>query len=134
MNKVFLIGNLTREPQVRFTPGGSAVCELGIAHNEYWFDKDTNQKKEKTTFVDVTLWGRQAEVAGEYLQKGSKVLIEGKLELDQWENDGEKRSKLKVVGQKMEMLGGTKSKEADVNSVDNSVENSVVGEEDEVPF
>lgn len=107
-NKVLLLGNLTRDPQVRYTPGGTAVAELGLAVNRTWFDKQANQKKEETTFVDVTLWGRQAEVAGEYLSKGRSVFIEGRLQLDQWEDktSGEKRSKLKVVGEAMQMIGG----------------------------
>lgn len=107
-NKVILVGNLTRDPQVRYTPGGTAVTEVGLAVNRTWFDKQSNSRKEETTFVDVTLWGRQAEVAGEYLAKGRSVLIEGRLQLDQWEDreSGQKRSKLKVVGENMTMLGG----------------------------
>ncbi|MAG93131.1 MAG: single-stranded DNA-binding protein [Planctomycetaceae bacterium] len=107
-NKVILVGNLTRDPQVRYTPGGTAVTDVGLAVNRTWFDKQTNSKKEETTFVDVTLWGRQAEVAGEYLSKGRSVLIEGRLQLDQWDDreSGQKRSKLKVVGENMTMLGG----------------------------
>jgi single-strand DNA-binding protein len=106
-NKVILLGNLTRDPQVRYTPSGTAVTELGIAVNRNWFDKQTNSRREETTFVDVTLWGRQAEVAGEYLSKGRSVLIEGRLQLDQWEDreSGQKRSKLKVVGEQMTMVG-----------------------------
>ena len=106
-NKVILVGNLTKDPQVRYTPGGTAVADIGLAVNRQWFDKQANQKREETTFVDVTLWGRQAEVAGEYLSKGRSVLIEGRLQLDQWEDreSGQKRSKLKVVGESMQMLG-----------------------------
>ncbi|MCH9656437.1 MAG: single-stranded DNA-binding protein [Planctomycetes bacterium] len=107
-NKVILVGNLTRDPQVRYTPGGSAVTEVGLAVNRSWFDKNSNSRKEETTFVDVTLWGRTAEVASEYLTKGRSVLIEGRLQLDQWDDkeSGQKRSKLKVVGENMTMLGG----------------------------
>lgn len=107
-NKVILVGNLTRDPQVRYTPGGSAVAEVGLAVNRSWFDKNSNSRKEETTFVDVTLWGRTAEVASEYLTKGRSVLIEGRLHLDQWDDkeSGQKRSKLKVVGENMTMLGG----------------------------
>ena len=107
-NKVILVGNLTRDPELRHTPGGSAVAEVGLAVNRSWFDKNTNSKKEETTFVDVTLWGRTAEVASEYLSKGRSVLIEGRLQLDQWDDkeSGQKRSKLKVVGEQMTMLGG----------------------------
>lgn len=106
-NKVILIGNLTRDPQVRYTPGGMAVSDIGLAVNRTWFDKQTNQKKEDVTFVDVTLWGRTAEIAGEYLSKGKQVLIEGRLQLDSWDDkeSGQKRSKLKVVGENMTMLG-----------------------------
>lgn len=107
-NKVILMGNLTRDPEVRYTPSGTAVSEVGLAVNRTWFDKQSNQKREEVTFVDVTLWGRQAEVAGEYLGKGRGVLIEGRLQLDQWDDKetGQKRSKLRVVGENMTMLPG----------------------------
>ena len=107
-NKVILMGNLTRDPEVRYIPSGSAVCELGLAVNRSWFDKQSNQRKEEVTFVDVTLWGRTAEIAGEYLSKGRSVLIEGRLQMDQWEDkqSGQKRSKLKVTGEQMTMTGG----------------------------
>lgn len=107
-NKVILVGNLTRDPEVKYTTGGTAVTEIGLAVNRTWFDKQANQKREETTFVDVTLWGRQAEVAGEYLGKGRSVLIEGRLQLDTWDDreSGKKRSKLRVVGENLTMLGG----------------------------
>jgi single-strand DNA-binding protein len=106
-NKVILLGNLTRDPQVKYTPSGTAVAEIGMALNRYWFDKQSNSRREETTFVDVTLWGREAEVAGEYLAKGRPVLIEGRLQLDTWDDKqtGQKRSKLRVVGERMQMLG-----------------------------
>ena len=107
-NRVILLGNLTRDPQVRYTPGGTAVADIGLAVNRTWFDKQTNQRKEDVTFVDVTLWGRTAEVAGEYLSKGRAVLIEGRLQLDTWQDkeSGQNRSKLKVVAEQMTMVGG----------------------------
>jgi len=107
-NKVILVGNLTRDPEVKYTTGGTAVAEIGLAVNRQWFDKQSNERKEEVTFIDVTLWGRQAEVAGEYLAKGRPVLIEGRLQLDSWEDkqSGQKRSKLRVVGENMTMLGG----------------------------
>ncbi|MEK6257172.1 MAG: single-stranded DNA-binding protein [Planctomycetota bacterium] len=106
-NKVILIGNLTRDPQVKYTTGGTAVAEVTLAVNRQWFDKQSNTRKEDTTFVDVTLWGRTAEVAGEYLAKGRPVLIEGRLQLDSWEDreTKQKRSRLRVVGENMTMLG-----------------------------
>lgn len=106
-NRVILLGNLTRDPQVRYTPGGTAVSEIGLAVNRTWFDQKTNSKREEVTFVDVTLWGRQAEVAGEYLSKGRQVLVEGRLQLDTWEDkdSGQKRSKLRVVCENMTMVG-----------------------------
>jgi len=106
-NKVFLLGNLTRDPEVRYTPKGSAVADLGIAVNRQ-YTLDSGEKREEVTFVDVTFWGRTAEVAGEYLRKGRSIFIEGRLQLDTWDDkqSGQKRSKLKVIGETMQMLGG----------------------------
>src|SRR6267378_6147752 len=109
-NKVILLGNLTRDPEVRYTPKGSAVCDLGIAVNRV-YTTDSGERREETTFVDVTLWGRTAEIAGEYLKKGRPVFIEGRLQLDSWEDktSGQKRSKLKVVGEGLQLLGARPS-------------------------
>ncbi|MEQ8848380.1 single-stranded DNA-binding protein [Botrimarina sp.] len=103
-NRVVLVGNLTRDPELRYIPSGTAVSEIGLAVNDRV--KKGDQWVDETTFVDVTLWARTAEVANQYLSKGSPVLIEGRLKLDQWEKDGQKRSKLRVVADKMQMLGG----------------------------
>lgn len=105
-NKVLLLGNLTRDPEVRYTPKGSAVADLGIAVNRQ-YTLDSGEKREEVTFVDVTFWGRTAEIAGEYLKKGRPVFIEGRLQLDTWDDkqSGQKRSKLKVIGEMMQMLG-----------------------------
>jgi single-strand DNA-binding protein len=104
-NRVILIGNLTRDPELRYIPSGTAVTEIGLAVNDR--RKGANGEWiDETTFVDVTLWGRQAEVATEYLSKGSPVFIEGRLKLDSWQDkEGQKRSKLRVVGTQMQMLG-----------------------------
>ena len=106
-NKVILLGNLTRDPEVRYTPKGTAVTELGLAVNRV-YTAENGEKREETTFVDVTLWGRTAEIAGEYLKKGRPVFIEGRLQLDTWDDkqSGQKRSKLKVVGEGLQLLGG----------------------------
>ncbi len=102
-NRVILIGNVTRDPELRYIPSGTAVAEVGLAINDK--RKDTSGEWiEETTFVDVTLWGRTAEVASEYLKRGAPCLIEGRLKLDTWERDGKKQSKLKVIGERMQLL------------------------------
>jgi single-strand DNA-binding protein len=105
-NKVILLGNLTRDPEVRYTPKGTAVADLGLAVNRT-YTADNGEKREEVTFVDVTFWGRTAEVAGEYLKKGRPVFVEGRLQLDSWDDktSGQKRTKLKVIGENMQMLG-----------------------------
>ena len=103
-NKVILVGNVTRDIDLRHIPSGTAVCDVGLAINDKRKGSD-GQWVEETTFVDCTLWGRTAEVAAEYLSKGASVLIEGRLNLESWEKDGKKNSKLKVVGERMQMLG-----------------------------
>ena len=106
LNRVLLIGNLTRDPEVRYTPKGTAVADIGLAVNRVYSGED-GEKREETTFVDVTLWGRQAEVAGQYLKKGRPVFIEGRLQLDTWDDKqtGQKRSRLRVVCENMQLLG-----------------------------
>jgi single-strand DNA-binding protein len=106
LNKVLLMGNLTRDPEVRYTPKGTAVAELGIAVNRV-FSGENGEKREEVTFVDVTVWGRTAENVGEYLKKGRPVFIEGRLQLDSWEDkqSGQKRNKLKVVADNVQFLG-----------------------------
>jgi single-strand DNA-binding protein len=106
LNRVLLIGNLTRDPELRYTPKGTAVVDIGLAVNRIYSGED-GEKKEETTFVDVTLWGRQAEIAGQYLKKGRPVFIEGRLQLDTWDDrqTGQKRSRLRVVCENMQLLG-----------------------------
>lgn len=107
-NKVILMGNMTRDVELRYTPSGTAVTDIGLAVNEKRKNA-AGELVEDTTFVDVTLWGRNAEVAAEYLGKGSPILVEGRLKLDQWEtDDGERRQKLKVVCERMQMVGSKK--------------------------
>jgi len=106
-NRVVLMGNLTRDPELRYIPSGTAVSEIGLAVNDRV--KKNDQWVDETTFVDITLWGRTAEVANEYLSKGSSILIEGRLKLDTWEKAGQKRSKMRVVADKMQMVGGRPS-------------------------
>lgn len=105
LNKVMLIGNLTRDPELRYTPKGTAVADISLAINRVW-NNDQGQKQEETTFVDVTLWGRQAELAQQYLSKGRGAYIEGRLQMDTWDDKetGKKRSKLKVIGEALQFM------------------------------
>jgi single-strand DNA-binding protein len=157
LNKVLLIGNLTRDPEVRYTPKGTAVADIGIAINRVW-SNDQGQRQEETTFVDVTLWGRQAELAQQYLSKGRGVFIEGRLQMDTWDDKqtGQKRSKLKVVAESLQFLpdgkgggapAGGGSRPAPASSASRNHEgppqggsavpenyDSGGGEEDDIPF
>ena len=104
-NKVILAGNLTRDVEVRYTPGGTAVGNTGLAVNRR-FKSATGEQKEETMFIDITFFGRTAEIANQYLRKGSKVLVDGRLKLDQWTaQDGSKRSKHTVTVENLQMLG-----------------------------
>ena len=139
-NRVILVGNVTRDIELRYTPQGTAVTDIGLAVNDRV--KKQGEWVDETTFVDVTLWGRTAEVAGEYLSKGSPVLIEGRLKLDAWEQDGQKRSKLKIIGERMQMLGGqggpsgnaAKSQAATPAATPAAAPSQSVPPDDEVPF
>jgi single-strand DNA-binding protein len=111
-NKVLLMGNLTKDPEVRYTPKGTAVSELRLAVNRY-YTTETGEQKEETTFLDVTVWGRQAETAGQYLSKGRPVFVEGRLQMDSWDDKetGQKRTKLKVVAERVQFLGAPRNAE-----------------------
>ena len=106
-NKVILVGNLTRDPELRYTPKGLAIAKIGLAVNRNW-RTETGEQKEEVTFVDVDAFGKQAETLGQYMRKGSPILIEGRLRLDQWDDKqtGQKRSKLGVVVEGFQFLGG----------------------------
>jgi single-strand DNA-binding protein len=105
-NRVILVGNLTKDPELRYIPSGSAVSDIRLAVNDR-YKNSAGEWVEEATYVDVTLWARTAEVACEYLTKGSPVLIEGRLKLDTWENkEGQKQSRLRVTCERMQMLGG----------------------------
>ena len=102
-NLVILVGNLTRDVELKYTQNQLAIAKFGLAVNDRV--KKNNEWVDEATFVDITLFGRTAEIANQYLSKGSSVLIEGRLKLDSWETDGQKRSKLHVIGERMQMLG-----------------------------
>lgn len=106
LNKVMIIGRLTRDPELRYTPQGVQVCEMRIASSRA-YRTPNGEKREDTVYVDVTTWRRQAEVAAQYLKKGREVFIEGHLTYDEWEtSDGQKRSKIRVTAQRLQFLGG----------------------------
>jgi single-strand DNA-binding protein len=105
LNKVMLIGNLTRDPDLKYTPGNQAVCEIGLAVNRKYRTKE-GEDREETTFVDCEAWGKQAEVLKQYMTKGKPLFVEGRLKLDTWEDkDGGKRSKMRVVIENFQFLG-----------------------------
>jgi single-strand DNA-binding protein len=104
-NKVILVGNLTRDVELKYLPSGGVVSTIGLATNRKWKDKATNEDRQEVMFIDVVLFGRSAEIANQYLKKGSKVLIEGRLALDSWsDQSGQKRQKHKVVADNMQFL------------------------------
>jgi single-strand DNA-binding protein len=107
LNRVLLIGNLTRDPELRVTPKGTAICQFGLAVNRTYKD-DTGSTHEETTFVDIEAWGRQGEVISKYCTKGRPLFVEGRLKLDQWEDKatGQKRSRMRVVLENFQFLGG----------------------------
>ena len=112
LNKVLIVGNLTRDPELRYTPKGTAIAKLGMAINRT-FTQD-GEKKEEVTFVDVDAFGKTAENCGQYLRKGRSCLIEGRLKLDTWDDKstGQKRSKLGVVAESVQFIGGNKDEAA----------------------
>jgi single-strand DNA-binding protein len=105
-NKVILMGNLTRDPELRYTPKGMAIAKIGLAVNRVWTN-EAGEKKEEVTFVDVDIFGRTAENVGQYMRKGRPILIEGRLKLDQWDDKqtGQKKSKMGVVAETVQFLG-----------------------------
>ncbi|MEM9015681.1 MAG: single-stranded DNA-binding protein [Verrucomicrobiota bacterium] len=105
-NRVTLLGNLTRDPELKRTKTGASVTDLGLALNRVWANEN-GERQEETTFVDITVWGKNAENAAKYLQKGRSVLVEGRLQLDTWMDakSGQNRSKLRVVAESLQFLG-----------------------------
>jgi single-strand DNA-binding protein len=114
-NKVILVGNLTRDPELRYTPKGTAIAKIGLAVNRVWTN-EAGEKKEEVTFVDVDVFGRTAENVGQYMRKGRPILIEGRLRLDQWDDKqtGQKKSKLGVVAETVQFLGSAPGAEGGV--------------------
>ncbi|HIE11427.1 MAG TPA: single-stranded DNA-binding protein [Kiritimatiellae bacterium] len=139
LNRVFLAGNLTRDPEVRYTPSGTAVADLSLAVNRTY--TSGGERREETCFVNVVVWGRQAENCGQYLGRGSPVLIEGRLQLDQWQTDqGEKRSQLRVVAIRVQFLGRPRRGDfgggppEETESAGSEAVGGAEGEVDDTPF
>ena len=124
-NKVILMGNLTRDPEVKYTTSGTARATFGVATNRVYTDRQSGEKKEEVCFVDITAFGRTAEICGEFLSKGRPVLLDGRLSFYSWETDtGEKRSKLSVVAENVQLLprGGERVAEAEAPAAVPTVE------------
>jgi len=142
INKVILVGNLGQDPEVKYTAGGAAVTTLSLATSESWKDKDTGQDQEKTEWHRVVLWRRLAEIAGEYLKKGSKVYIEGQLQTRKWEQDGQTRYTTEVVGRDMQFLDSKGSTSSDSSSAYEDVNQDMGSQnlpdsgitDDDIPF
>ena len=142
-NKVILVGNLTRNVELKYTPSGTAIAKFGLATNRTYKDPQTGENKQETMFIDITVFGRSAEIANQYLSKGRRVLVEGRLVLDQWvDSTGQKRSKHSIVAEKVQFMD---SKSSSDNSGINGYENmmpqtekknipSIDLDEDEIPF
>jgi len=132
LNKVQLMGNLTRDPEITYTPKGVAICNIGIAINRTWKD-DNGQKQEETTFVDVTYFGKRGEAIEKYVKKGHPLYIEGRLSLDEWtdKTTGRNRSKLKVIGESFQFLSSGKTDGGNTGAKD---AHAVIDEDDEIAF
>lgn len=130
LNSVHLIGNLTRDPELRYTPGGAAVCEFSIAINRKWKNKQTGESKEEVDFFDIVAWGKTGEIAAEYLKKGRPVFVEGRLKQDRWESpEGKKMSKVKVTAENIQFLG---SKQEGIGTQEAPA--AAPGTEEDIPF
>ena len=126
-NKVMLMGNLTRDPELRFTPNGAAVANFGLATNRKY--KVGDELKEEVCYVEITVWGRQGENCAEYLSKGRPAFVEGYLKFSTWESDGQKRNKLEVVANTVQFLGSRSDSQGD-----SSTGQAPMSDEDDVPF
>jgi single-strand DNA-binding protein len=139
-NKVILVGNLTRDIELRYTPSGTAVAKFGLATNRVYSDPVTKEKKQEVMFIDITVFGRAAETANQYLKKGSQVLVEGRLSLNQWTGqDGQKRSKHEIIAEQVKFLGGRDNQNSgysdnNYNQQQNNNIPSIDIDEEDIPF
>jgi single-strand DNA-binding protein len=134
VNKVMLLGNLTRDPELRYTPQGMAVCDFSLALNRVYTNKQSGQRVEEVTFVDISAWGRTAELVAEYLKKGRQAFVEGYLRQDRWEGpDGKKNSKIKVTAERVTFVGSRPGGSEGKGKAAESAEEPAPPEED-IPF
>ena len=138
-NKVILMGNLTRDPELKVLQSGSTVCEFGMAMNESYTDRQSGEKVESVCFADVSIWGKQAETVDKFFEKGKPIFIEGSLRYESWESeDGSKRSRLKVHAQRFNFVGsktdGTNSSGTSKYDDPTSGDTDEVGLDDDIPF
>lgn len=133
LNSVILIGNLTQDPDLRFTPKGTAVGNLNLAINETFKSAD-GTSKEQVIYIDIEVWGRQAETCKQYLTKGKSICIEGALKLDQWEQDGQKRSKLRVRANRVQFLSAPDKRNSAQSTPTKTDEPSMPSSDDDIPF
>jgi single-strand DNA-binding protein len=148
VNKVMLLGNLTRDPELRYTPQGAAVCEFSLALNRSYTNKQTGQKVEEVSFIDCVCWGRTAEISAEYLKKGRQVFVEGRLTQDRWESqDGKKMSKVRVTAEQVTFVGSRPAGEGGGSggaakggapaagaAPETAADDAQAGPEDDIPF
>lgn len=133
LNKVFLMGNLTRAPELRYTPNGTAVSDLRLAVNRA-YTTQSGEKRQETYFLTVVVWGKQAETCGQYLDKGSPILVEGRLQTREWEGkDGQRRNVVEVVADRIQFLGRARGAGPEAEAVEEPGERAPEGDE-EVPF
>lgn len=136
-NKVILLGNLTRDPELRYTPKGMATARLGLAVNRKW-KTDAGEEREEVTFVDIDAWGKQAELIAQYLKKGAPLFVEGRLKFDQWDDKqtGQKVSKLRVVLEGFQFVGGPRDQQAPAQrpAAPTATQDGPPPEDDDVPF
>jgi single-strand DNA-binding protein len=133
LNKVFLMGNLTRDPELRYTPSGMAVCKLGLATSRRFRGRNSDEWREEVCFVDITVWDKSGENCSQYLAKGSPVLVEGRLNFRTWESEGQKRSKLDVVAERVQFLPRSTGSGDNMSKAPNSSPNPKVNEPAAIP-
>jgi len=135
LNKVFLIGRLTQDPEVKTTPSGQMVCSFGLATNRIWTDQETNQRQEKTEYHNIVLWRRLAEIASQYLTKGSLVLIEGRIQTRSWEDaSGNRRYKTEIVADNIQLGPRTAPRAAEATAPLNKPKQKESKTNEEIPI